>query len=82
METKELPWTDFRNLPFIVVYNEGYNLKSNYEAKINLQNIVRARKFMEEKLDHPLFEGGRTRYRFIGQGFCTFSNKQMTKLQD
>ena len=81
-ETKELPWTDFRNLPFIVVYNEGYNPKNNYEAKINLQNIVRARKLMEEKLGHPLFEGGRTRYRLIGQGFCTFSNTQMAKLQD
>ena len=82
METKELPWIDFHNLPFIVVYNEGYNPKNNYEAKINLQNIVRARKLMEVKLDHPLFEGGRTRYRFIGLGFCTFSNTQMAKLQE
>ena len=37
---------------------------------------------MEEKLDHPLFEGGRTRHRFIGLGFCTFSNTQMAKLQE
>ena len=81
METNELPWTDFRNLPFIVVYNEDCDANKSYEAKINLHNIVHARELMTENVQHPLFDGGRSRYRLISDGFCTFTNEQMDKLK-
>ena len=80
METNELPWTDFHNLPFIVVYSEDSDANKSYEAKIDLRNIIRASEFMTETVKHHLFEGGRTRNRLIGEGFCTFTPEQMEKL--
>ena len=85
METNELPWTGFRNLPFIVViYNNGDPDDSGIvkEAKINLEKIVRARDFMTQRFVHPLFPNGRPRYRFVEDGFCTFTDGQMMKLRD
>ena len=82
METDELPWTNFRNLPFIkVVYKNGKNGVEK-EAKINLQNIVRARNLMTQRFEHKEYPNGRPRYRFVDDGFCTFTNEQMTKLSD
>jgi len=85
LETDELPWTGFRNLPFIVVvYNNGDPDDTGFikEAKINLNKIVRARDFMTQKFVHPLFPNSRPRYRFVNDGFCTFTDGQMAKLRD
>ena len=85
METTELPWTGFRSLPFIVVvYSNGDPNDTGLikEAKINLNKIVRARDLMTQRFDHPLFPSGRPRYRFVNDGFRTFTDEQMTKLRD
>ena len=82
METNELPWSGFRNLPFIVLCYSNGDGGVEKEAKINLENIVRAKEFMSQRFSHEEFPNGRPRYRFVENGFCTFTNQQMEKLRN
>ena len=81
METEELPWTGFRNLPFIIVCYSNLEGGVTKEAKINLENIVRAKDLMSQRFVHEQFPEGRSRYRFVDEGFATFTNAQMEKLR-
>ena len=81
LETGELPWTGFSRLPFIRVVIKNDSTGVEKEAKINLQNIVRARQLMTQRFTHREYPNGRPRYRFVEDGFSPFTNEQMVQLR-
>ena len=82
MEAKHLPWSNFKSLPFIVVEYDNGDSRIQKEAKVNLNQILRAKHLMTQRMVTEQFPGGRSRYRFFDDGFCTFTNEQIQKLDD
>ena len=70
----------FQNLPLIIVCYGNMEGGVTKEAKINLENIVRAKDLMSQRFVHEQFPEGRSRYRFVDEGFATFTNAQMEKV--
>ena len=80
METKTLPWYDFKNLPIIVVYRDDPNEKYRSEAKVNLSNILRAKEYMETRIIHQGV--GRTLNRIVSDCCVQFENENIVRLKD
>ena len=82
MQANQLPWSDFTNLPFIVmVYDNNRQGGIPKQAKINLKNVIRALDLLSEIKEHPLYaDQNRTRNRFITQALL--SPAQIERLRE
>ena len=80
METNSLPWYDFENLPFIIVYRREKNEKYNMEAKIDLRKIEMAWQWMTKRIK---FKGqDRSLNRLVDEFFIQFTGENMRKLKE
>ena len=76
---KNLPWTDFGELPFVVVVHRK-NEKSIVEATIDMNKLCKARYYMEKMKRCPVYGEMRTQYRYCSE--CPFSNEKMDRLKN
>ena len=82
MQTRDLPWINFRNLPFIIIYATSSNEKYRHEAKINLKKIIIAKGWLEAKLKYQGHTRSRNRFIGEGEGCSMFTPENMKKLQE
>ena len=82
VQAVRLPWYDFSQLPFIVVAQRRRD-GSHLEAMVNMDNIVRARHFMERRMPCK-YNPERTRpyYRFVDEQWVPFSDENLQQLRD
>ena len=80
METKTLPWFDFKNMPIIIVYRDDPNEKYRSEAKVNLNNIIIVKEWMETLITYQGIQ--RTQNRLVGELFFQFDNDNFRKLKE
>ena len=80
MRANSLPWCDFENLPFIIVYRNDVPEQYQVEAKFNLENIVKAKHLMSEKVSYQGQE--RSQNLIVDEGFAVFTDENFRKLRD
>ena len=80
MEANSLPWCDFKNLPFIIVYRQETPEKYQWEAKIDLRKLRTAKEWMTKKVT---YRGQiRSLNRLVDLGFMIFTEESFKKLQE
>ena len=77
--TQQLPWTDFKEFPLIVVVHDLGN-NNIVEATIDMNKLRRARWFMEQVKKCPVYGDKRPQYRYCAEGL--FSGEKMRTLMD